>query len=99
MNQKEFNKKLKEFGKITLPILIPIVGLKNNQAKALIDFYVKEMSYYEIGEELGLTPDSVGNLICLARKEFNRKLEKQRKIIPLELIPYLDLFNENEKDD
>ena len=98
MNQKEFNKKLKEFGKITLPILIPIVGLKNNQAKALIDFYAKEMSYYEIGEELGLTPDSVGNLICLARKEFNRKLQKQRKIIPLELIPYLDLFNENEED-
>lgn len=96
MEQKEFNKKLKEFGKVVLPILVPIVGLKKNQAQVLIDFYVNEMSYYEIGEKLGLTTDSVGNLICLARKEFNKKLEKQKKIIPLDLIPYLDLFNEND---
>lgn len=96
MEQKQFNKKLKEFGKIALPILVPLVGLKNNQATALIDFYVKEMTYYEIGEELGLTPDSVGNLICLARKEFNKKLTKQKKLIPLDIIPYLDLFNEQD---
>lgn len=98
MDQKEFNKKLKEFGKVVLPVLIPVMGLKRNQEKVLTNFYVKEMSYYEISEELGITTDSVANLICLARKNFNKKLSKQKNLIPPDLLPYLDLFNEKETD-
>lgn len=97
MNQKDFNKTLKDFGKIILPILIPTLGLKKKHEKVLIEFYVNEKSYYDICEEMNMTRESIGNLICLAKKEFKRKLDKQKNLLPLEVIPYLDLFNEKEE--
>lgn len=94
MEQKVFNQKLKDYGKAILPILIPLVGLKEKHARVLIGFYVEEKSYYDLAAEMKMTTESIGNLICKAKKEFNKKLEGQKHILPLEVIPYLDLFNE-----
>lgn len=94
MDQKQFNQRLKEYGKAVLPVLVPLVGLKDKQARVLIGFYVEERSYFELAEELQMTTESIGNLICKAKKEFNKKLQGQKHILPLEVIPYLDLFQE-----
>ncbi len=94
MDQKLFNQKLKDYGKAVLPVLIPLVGLKKKQAKVLIGFYVDEKSYFELADELNITTESVGNLICKAKKEFNKKLEGQKDIIPVDVLPYLNLFDD-----
>lgn len=96
-DQKTFNQKLKDYGKAALPVLIPLVGLKTKQERALIGFYVEEKSYYELADELNMTTESVGNLICKAKKEFNKKLEGQKAVLPLEILPYLDLFNDKKR--
>lgn len=49
--------------KITLKIVIPGIGLKKKQEKALMMKYVDEASIYEIAEELGMNEQQLGQFI------------------------------------
>lgn len=77
ISQKDFNARFKEFcrSKNLLKIIIPGAGLKSKYETVLIKHYIEEKTHAEIAEELHMTRESVGNLICKAKKELKLALD------------------------
>ncbi len=96
ISQKEFNKRLKEFSrsKTIFKILISGVFMKEKYEKVLWAYYVDEKSYAQIASELNITIESVGNLLCEARQEFNSIISSMGFLLPDDLQPYIKFFNE-----
>lgn len=96
ISQKEFNKRLKEFSrsKTIFKILISGISMKEKYEKVLWAYYVDEKSYAQIAEELNMTMESVGNLLCEARQEFNSIISTMGFLLPDDLQPYIKFFNE-----
>lgn len=77
ISQKVFNARFKEFcrSKTLLKIIIPSAGLKSKYETVLVKHYIEEKTHAEIADELHMTKESVGNLICKAKKELNSALD------------------------
>lgn len=71
MTQAEFNEKLKNFtkSKVGIKILLPSLQLKNKYEEILKLYYIDELNHFEIADKLHMTKESVGNMLCKARKE------------------------------
>lgn len=71
MTQAEFNEKLKIFtkSKVGIKILLPSLQLKKKYEEILWLYYVEELNHFEISDRMNITKESVGNLLCKARKE------------------------------
>lgn len=89
-------KVLNTLSKITLKIVIPSIGLKKKQEKALMMKYVDEASIYEIAEELGMTYESANNFLCKSRKAMLEILKNEKDVIPEDIKSKLKVFNEDE---
>lgn len=96
ISQKEFNKRLKEFSrsKTIFKILISGVSMKSKYEKVLWAYYVDEKSYAQIASEMNITIESVGNLLYEARQEFNSIISGMGFLLPNDLQPYIQFFNE-----
>lgn len=96
ISQKEFNKRLKEFSKskTIFKILISGISMKEKYEKVLWAYYVDEKSYAQIAQELNMTMESVGNLLCEARQEFNSIISTMGFLLPDDLQPYIRFFDE-----
>lgn len=79
MTQMEFNEKLKNFtkSKIGIKILLPSLQLKRKYEEVLRLYYIDELNHYEIADKLHVTKESVGNLLCKARKEMYDVITQQ----------------------
>ena len=79
MTQTEFNEKLKDFtkSKIGIKILLPSLELKAKYEEILRLYYIDELNHFEIADKLHMTKESVGNLLCKARKEMFDVITKQ----------------------
>lgn len=79
MTQAEFNEKLKNFtkSKIGIKILLPSLQLKRKYEEILWLYYVEELNHFEISDRMNITKESVGNLLCKARKEMFDVITKQ----------------------
>lgn len=53
-------------------VLIKSVGLRKKYEDVLILNYVEDLTYEEISKRIHLTPESVGNLVHKARKQFEK---------------------------
>lgn len=92
------SKVLNTLSKITLKIVIPGIGLKKKQEKALMMKYVDKASIYEIAEELGMTYESTSNFLCKSRKAMFDILKNQKDVIPEDIKSRLSIFNESESE-
>ena len=68
--------------------------MKDKYEKVLWAYYVDEKSYAQIASELNITIESVGNLLCEARQEFNSIISSMGFLLPDDLQPYIKFFNE-----
>lgn len=93
LSQSDFNDVLKRMSKVYLKNLIPSIGLKFKHEKVLWLIYVDELTYAEAASELNMTKESVGNLVCKARKEFKYLVDKQNTLLPESIKNCLDIFN------
>ena len=95
MNDKiTLTKALNQLSKFILKIVIPGIGLKKRQEKALMMKYVDECSQYDIAKELGMTYESAGNFLCKARNDMLKILREEQDIVPDEVKKHLNIFNE-----
>lgn len=79
MTQSGFNEKLKNFtkSKVGFKILLPSLQLKTKYEEILRLYYIEELNHYEIADKLNMTKESVGNLLCKARKAMFEVITKQ----------------------
>lgn len=63
---------LKELRPSVALLLIKTVDLRKKYEEILIMKYVEDLSYKEISDKLGMEEESVKNLACKARKQFDR---------------------------
>ena len=75
ITQKEFNRRFKRLPKNIQRRLILRCGLRRRHEKVLLLSYIEELDYMAIGERLGMTSESVGNMLVDARKELKEKLK------------------------
>ena len=94
VTQEEFNKRFKNYcsSKKILNVLIPGAELKSKYEKVLTLIHIEEKSHAEAADILHMSKESVGNLICKARKELKKSLDQtaefsdpafQKLILPL----------------
>lgn len=57
-------------------LIIKALGLRKKHENILIMRYVEELNSEEISEKLCITPESVNNLVCEARKEFDKYVKR-----------------------
>ena len=81
MNTRDFAKKMRKASKNILKALIPALGLKRRVETALYLRYVREMSMYEVAEELGMSYESFSNYLCVARAEMLNVIEQDYDIV------------------
>ena len=63
---------LKELRPSVALLLIKTVDLRKKYEEILIMKYVEDLSYKEISDKLGMEEESVKNLACKGRKQFDR---------------------------
>jgi hypothetical protein len=97
VSQKEFNKRLKDFSrsKVPLKILLNGIEMKSKYQTVLWDWYIEEKSYAQIAEELHMTQESIGNLLCEARTEFNSIISEMGFLLADDLQPYIKFLTNN----
>lgn len=75
ITQHRFNENLKHLPTNAAMKLILNSGIRRKYSKLLVYWYVDELSYSDIADRLCMTEESVGNSLCLARKELKSILE------------------------
>lgn len=94
MNVEEKNiiKRFDDVSKNAKRYILQNIGLKNKSKKVLELKYIDELSYDEISEILGYDERYVKFILNNAKKEFNKIIKREYKIMGEELKSYVELL-------
>lgn len=90
--ESEISKKLKTLSKTALKVIIQGTGLKTKYEIILWKFYIEDKSYVEISDDMGIEITSVGKTLWKAKKELERIILKEKKVIPPEIYQYIEIL-------
>lgn len=90
MDKRKFTAKLNHTSKNVLRAIIPALGLHQRSERALTMKYIEEKCMWDIAEELGISYNSTGNFISVARMEMLDLMQNDYNIYSDEVKAHID---------
>lgn len=95
MNEKELNKKMNDLSINARRVIIENIGLSKLNKEILVAKYIDEMSINEMCNKFCYDRKNVEFKISKAKKELNRIIEREYKIMDDKLKEYIKLIIED----
>ena len=99
MDEKELNRRIRNISINSRKMIIENIGLTKASKEFLIAKYIDELTISEMCDRFGYDEKYIVNRISKAKKELNRIIRREYKLMSDELKEYINLIVEDNEDE